>query len=75
MNTVSKVEEVEVRQEVKQKIEDFIEHMFITSNHNYLLLFTELGKCYWLRVFEIPEAAKTSLGHCHSKSCKPSKRG
>jgi DNA gyrase subunit A len=46
----------------KTKDEDFIEHMFIASNHNYLLLFTELGKCYWLRVFEIPEAAKTSLG-------------
>lgn len=42
--------------------EDFIEHMFIASNHNYLLLFTEFGKCYWLRVFEIPEANKTSLG-------------
>lgn len=46
----------------KTKDADFIEHMFIASNHNYLLLFTELGKCYWLRVFEIPEAAKTSLG-------------
>ncbi len=42
--------------------EDFIEHMFIASNHNYLLLFTEFGKCYWLRVYEIPEANKTSLG-------------
>lgn len=46
----------------KTKDEDFIEHMFIASNHNYLLLFTELGKCYWLRVYEIPEASKTSLG-------------
>jgi DNA gyrase subunit A len=46
----------------KTKDEDFIEHMFIASNHNYLLLFTEMGKCYWLRVYEIPEAAKTSLG-------------
>ncbi|HRH99807.1 MAG TPA: DNA gyrase subunit A [Saprospiraceae bacterium] len=46
----------------KARDEDFIEHMFIASNHNYLLLFTELGKCYWLRVYEIPEANKTSLG-------------
>lgn len=46
----------------RTKDEDFIEHMFEAQNHNYLLLFTELGKCYWLRVYEIPEAAKTSLG-------------
>ncbi|MBK7812444.1 MAG: DNA gyrase subunit A [Saprospiraceae bacterium] len=46
----------------RTKDADFIEHMFIASNHNYLLLFTELGKCYWLRVYEIPEANKTSLG-------------
>ncbi|MBK6546440.1 MAG: DNA gyrase subunit A [Saprospiraceae bacterium] len=46
----------------KTREEDFIEHMFIASNHNYLLLFTELGKCFWLRVYEIPEAAKTNLG-------------
>ncbi|MDT8308936.1 MAG: DNA gyrase subunit A, partial [Bacteroidales bacterium] len=42
--------------------EDFVEYMFIASNHNYLLFFTELGKCYWLRVFEIPEGAKNSKG-------------
>jgi DNA gyrase subunit A len=35
--------------------EDFIERIFIASNHNYLLFFTDKGKCYWLRVFEIPE--------------------
>lgn len=46
----------------KTKEEDFIEHMFVASNHNYLLFFTELGKCYWLRVYEIPEASKTSGG-------------
>ena len=39
---------------------DFIEHMFIASTHNYLLLFTEQGRCHWLRVYEIPEAAKNS---------------
>ena len=41
---------------------DFIEHVFVASNHNYLLLFTELGRCFWLRVFEIPEGARTSKG-------------
>jgi len=42
--------------------EDFLEHLFIATNHNYILLFTELGKCYWLRVYEIPEGTKTSKG-------------
>jgi DNA gyrase subunit A len=42
--------------------EDFIEHLFIATNHNYILLFTERGKCYWLRAFEIPEGTKTSKG-------------
>lgn len=42
--------------------EDFLEHLFIATNHNYLLLFTEKGKCYWLRVFEIPEGSRTSKG-------------
>jgi len=46
----------------KTKEEDFVEHLLIGTNHNYLLLFTEAGRCFWLRVFEIPEAAKTSLG-------------
>ncbi|HTX87594.1 MAG TPA: DNA gyrase subunit A, partial [Bacteroidales bacterium] len=42
--------------------EDFLEHLFVASNHNYLLFFTEKGKCFWLRVFEIPEGTKTSKG-------------
>lgn len=46
----------------KTRDEDFIEHIFVGHNHNYLLLFTELGRCFWLRVYEIPEAAKTSTG-------------
>jgi len=46
----------------KTRDEDFIEHMFVASTHNYLLLFTESGQCHWLRVYEIPEAAKTSSG-------------
>ncbi|MEY2905485.1 MAG: hypothetical protein RJA52_1501, partial [Bacteroidota bacterium] len=46
----------------KTRDEDFIEHIFSATTHNYLLLFTESGKCYWLRIYEIPEAGKTSSG-------------
>ncbi len=42
--------------------EDFVEHLFTATMHNYLLLFTEKGKVFWLRVFEIPEGSKTSKG-------------
>ncbi len=42
--------------------EDFLEHLFVATNHNYMLFFTEQGKVYWLRVFEIPEGSKTSKG-------------
>ncbi len=42
--------------------EDFLEHMFTATNHNYLLLFTRQGKCYWMRAFEVPEGAKASKG-------------
>ncbi|MEN9370283.1 MAG: hypothetical protein RI952_1148 [Bacteroidota bacterium] len=42
--------------------EDFIEHLFIASTHNYLLFFTEQGRCYWLKVYEIPEGTRTSKG-------------
>ncbi|WP_184549126.1 DNA gyrase subunit A [Mucilaginibacter sp. FT3.2] len=41
---------------------DFIEHLLVASNHNYMLFFTESGQCYWLRVFEIPEGTRTSKG-------------
>ncbi len=41
---------------------DFVEYLYIATNHNYLLFFTEQGKCFWLRVFEIPEGSKTSKG-------------
>jgi DNA gyrase subunit A len=46
----------------KTRDSDFIEHMFIATNHNYLLFFTEQGRCFWLRVYEIPEASKTTSG-------------
>ncbi len=42
--------------------EDFLEHLFIATNHNYMLFFTEQGKVFWMRVFEIPEGNKTSKG-------------
>lgn len=42
--------------------EDFLENIFIASMHNTLLLFTEQGKCYWLKVYEIPEGTRTSKG-------------
>jgi DNA gyrase subunit A len=41
---------------------DFLEHLFVATNHNYLLIFTEKGRCFWMRVFEIPEGNKTSKG-------------
>ncbi|MHB1048674.1 MAG: DNA gyrase subunit A [Bacteroidota bacterium] len=42
--------------------DDFVEHMFIASTHNYILFFTDKGKCYWLKVFEVPEGGRTSKG-------------
>lgn len=42
--------------------EDFLENLFVATTHNYLLVFTEKGKCYWMRVFEIPEGTKQSKG-------------
>ena len=42
--------------------EDFIEHLFVASTHSWMLFFTELGKCYWLRVYEIPEGGRTTKG-------------
>ncbi len=42
--------------------DDFVEHMFIASTHNYILFFTDKGKCYWLKVFEVPEGGRASKG-------------
>lgn len=44
------------------KDEDFIEHMFIASTHNYILFFTDAGRCYWLKVHEIPEGGRATRG-------------
>ncbi|WP_107037483.1 DNA gyrase subunit A [Brumimicrobium mesophilum] len=41
---------------------DFLETIFVATNHNYLMVFTEKGKCFWMRVFEVPEGSKTSKG-------------
>ncbi|MFD1553471.1 DNA gyrase subunit A [Putridiphycobacter roseus] len=41
---------------------DFLEHLFVATNHNWLLIFTEKGKCFWMRIFEVPEGSKTSKG-------------
>ncbi len=41
---------------------DFLEHLFVGTNHQYMLFFTEKGKCFWLRVYEIPEGSRTSKG-------------
>jgi len=42
--------------------QDFLEHLFVATNHNYLLIFTEKGRCFWMRVYEVPEGNKTSKG-------------
>ncbi|HXC05527.1 MAG TPA: DNA gyrase subunit A, partial [Bacteroidia bacterium] len=42
--------------------EDFLEHLFVATNHNYLLFFTEQGRCFWMRAYEIPEGNKVSKG-------------
>ncbi len=46
----------------KTRDEDFLEHIMVATNHQYMLFFTEKGKCFWLRVYEIPEGSKTSKG-------------
>ncbi|MDG1842275.1 MAG: DNA gyrase subunit A [Crocinitomicaceae bacterium] len=46
----------------KTREKDFLEDLFVATNHNYLLIFTEKGRCFWMRVFEIPEGNKTSKG-------------
>ncbi len=42
--------------------QDFLEHLFVATNHQYLLFFTQKGKCFWMRVYEIPEGSKASKG-------------
>lgn len=47
---------------VGTKEDDFIEHMFVASTHQYILFFTDRGRCYWLKVHEIPEGGRTARG-------------
>lgn len=49
-------------QGVRTRDEDFVEHMFTATTHQTLLLFTESGRCFWLKVYEIPEGAKATAG-------------
>ena len=42
--------------------QDFLEHMFVATNHQYMMFFTQTGKCFWMRVYEIPEGSKTAKG-------------
>ena len=46
----------------KTRDKDFLEHLFVATNHNYLLIFTQKGRCFWMRVFEVPEGNKSSKG-------------
>jgi DNA gyrase subunit A len=46
----------------EKRNEDFMEHLFVSNTHDYLLLFTQKGRCYWIRVYELPEGNKTSKG-------------
>jgi DNA gyrase subunit A len=46
----------------KTRDEDFLEDLFVGTNHQYMLFFTQKGKCFWMRVFEIPEGSKNSKG-------------
>jgi len=46
----------------KTREEDFVEHLFVASTHHTLMFFTEKGRCYWLKVYEVPEGDKTSKG-------------
>ncbi len=47
---------------VSHRDEDFVEHMFVASTHNYLLLFTEQGRCFWMKVYEVPEGQRATKG-------------
>jgi DNA gyrase subunit A len=49
-------------QGVRTRDEDFVEHMFTATNHNTLMLFTESGRCFWLKVYEIPEGSRVGQG-------------
>ncbi len=47
---------------VATRDQDFLEHLYVATNHQYMMFFTQKGKCYWMRVYEVPEGNKTSKG-------------
>ena len=49
------------------KQDDFVEHLFVASTHNTMLFFTDTGKCYWLKVHQIPQASRTDPRKSHCK--------
>ena len=61
MNIKFKIEE-ESGQKDPQQEKDFLEKLFVATNHNWLLIFTEKGRCFWMRIFEVPEGNKSAKG-------------
>ena len=58
------------------KEEDFLEHLFIANTHNYMLFFTDKGKCYWLKVYDIPQGGRAARGRAvvNLIGCEPGER-
>ncbi len=58
------------------KDEDFVEHLFIANTHNYMLFFTDMGKCYWLKVYDIPQGGRAARGRAivNLIGCDPGER-
>ena len=58
------------------KEEDFVEHLFIANTHNYMLFFTDRGKCFWLKVYDIPQGGRATRGRAivNLIGCNPSER-
>jgi len=56
--------------------EDFVEHLFIANTHNYMLFFTSLGKCYWLKVYDIPQGGRATKGRAivNLIGCEPGEK-
>ena len=58
------------------KEEDFLEHLFIANTHNYMLFFTDMGKCYWLKVYDIPQGGRAARGRAvvNLIGCEPGEK-
>ena len=58
------------------KEEDFVEHLFIANTHNYMLFFTNRGKCYWLKVYDIPQGGRATRGRAivNLIGCEPGEK-